>query len=155
MSRICWLLSRIYWQLSRKINNKYSRSWRRPKIIVVVYVWKINIYLGEDRSRAKTQGLSSEERWCWWQIERWLVAETRWEPHIACLLKAVVLLSTLYTHENAEHNRKQFLEILFLMVSFRLLISDLRGKSVTILILCFLFEEWVCLKGAQTSSGVA
>ena len=72
------------------------------------------------------------------------MAETRWEPHIACLLKAVVLLSTLYTHENAEHNRKQFLEILFLMVSFRLLISDLRGKSVTILILCFLFEEWWC-----------
>ena len=53
----------------------------------------------------------------------------------ACLLKAVVLLSTLYTHEKVEHNRKQFLEILFLLVSFGLLISDLRRKSVTILIL--------------------
>ena len=30
------------------------------------------------------------------------------------------------------------------MVSFRLLISDLRRKSVTILILCFLFEERWC-----------
>ena len=45
---------------------------------------------------------------------------------------------------SAEHNRKQFLEILFLMVSFGLLISDLRRKSVTILILCFLFEERCC-----------
>ena len=67
-----------------------------------------------------------------------------WEPHIACLLKALVLLSTLYSHKNAEHNRKQFLEILFLMVTFRLLISDLRPKSVTILILRFLFEERWC-----------
>ena len=67
--------------------------------------------------------------------------ETRWEPHSACLLKALVLLSTLYTHKIAEHNRKKFLEILFLMVSFGLLISDLRRKSVTILILCFLFKE--------------
>ena len=75
-----------------------------------------------------------EERWCWWQIE----------PHIACLLKAVVLLVTLYAHEKGEHNRKQFLEILFLLVSFRLLISDLRCISVTILILCFLFEERWC-----------
>ena len=72
------------------------------------------------------------------------MAETRWEPHIACLLKALVLLSTLYSHKNAEHNRKQFLEILFLMVSFRLLISDRRPKSVTILILRFLFEERWC-----------
>ena len=76
-------------------------------------------------------------------VADWVV-ETRWEPHIACLLKALVLLSTLYTHKNAEHNRYQFLEILFLMVSFRLLISDLRRKSVTILILCFLFEERWC-----------
>ena len=50
----------------------------------------------------------------------------------------------LYSHKNAEHNRKQFLEILFLMVSFRLLISDRRPKSVTILILRFLFEERWC-----------
>ena len=72
------------------------------------------------------------------------MGETRWDPHIACLLKAVMLLSTLYTNENVEHNRKQFLEILFLMVSFELLISDLSRKSVTILILCFLFEERWC-----------
>ena len=98
------------------------------------------MYLWEDRSRAKTQGLS-------WRalvlVADWAVTGGRdeVEPHIACLLKAVVLLFTLYTHEKAEHNRKQFLEILFLMVSFGLLISDLRRKSVTILILCFLFEE--------------
>ena len=60
---------------------------------------------------------------------------------ISPVYSALVLLSTLCT---AEHNRKQFLEILFLMVSFRLLISDLRRKSVTVLILCFLFEERWC-----------
>ena len=65
------------------------------------------------------------------------MVEIRWEPHIACLLKAVVLLSTLYTHKNAKHYRNQFLEILFLMVSFRLLISNLRCKSVA-----FFFFFW-------------
>ena len=69
------------------------------------------------------------------------MVQTRWKAHNAFLLKAVVLLSTLYTHEKAEHNRKQFLEILFLLVSFRLLISDLRCKSVTILILCFFLKS--------------
>ena len=56
----------------------------------------------------------------------------------------------LYSHKNAEHNRKQFLEILFLMVSFRLLISDLRPKSVTILILFYIFF----LKSGGAGGGV-
>ena len=103
---------------------------------IILRIGVSRIYWVVETGRAKTQGLSSEERWCSWQIEWWRqvgspISPVYWRPWCCSLL-------------SAEHNRKQFLEILFLMVSFRLLISDLRRKSVTILILCFLFEEWWC-----------